>query len=131
MLKKLEMLEILRTLEFDSEAMAKLLAIIEGVEGDTLDTETLREIKAILLEEEEKALDDAAAEMGVDVSTDPAVVAAKSEYTKEVDEIRSEFEDGMRDIDEAMDKLEFADGELTRVTESIQITQITETIKAS
>lgn len=125
------MLELLRTLEFDSEAMTRILAIIDGVEGDILDADALHDIKTILLEEEEKALDDAAAEVGVDVTKDPAIKAAQAEYKAEVEDIRSEYESDMREIDDAMDKLELADSELTHVTEVIQIIEITESIKAS
>ena len=111
MLKKEEMLEILRTLEFDSEAMGRLLEIIDSVEGDTLDQETLHQIKLILLEEEEKALDAAAADVGVDVVNDPSLIEAENIYKKEIDEIKSEFESDMRALDDEMDSLDHADTE--------------------
>ena len=130
MLKKIEMLQILKTLEFDSEAMSRLLAVIDGVEGDTLDDDAITEIKTILLEEEEKALDQAAAELGIDVTSDASLYAAEAEYKREVDAIKSELESDMSVLDEQLDQLDAADNELTKVDEQIQITQITQTIKA-
>ena len=124
------MLQILKTLEFDSEAMSRLLAVIDGVEGDTLDDDAITEIKTILLEEEEKALDQAAAELGIDVTSDASLYAAEAEYKKEVDTIKSELESDMRVLDEQLDQLDAADNELTKVDEQIQILQITQTIKA-
>lgn len=131
MLKKEEMLEILRTLEFDSEAMGKLLEIIDSVEGDILDQETLHQIKLILLEEEEKALDAAAADVGVDVASDPSLIEVENIYKKEIEDIKSEFESDMRSLDDDMDSLDHADTELTRVSETIEITRITQSIQAS
>lgn len=131
MLKKEEMLEILRTLEFDSEAMGKLLEIIDAVEGDILDQETLHQIKLILLEEEEKALDAAAADVGVDVASDPSLIEVENIYKKEIEDIKSEFESDMRSLDDDMDSLDHADTELTRVSETIEITRITQSIQAS
>jgi uncharacterized protein (DUF2164 family) len=127
MLKKVEMLEILRTLEFDSEAMERLLDIINGVEGDMLDADTLREIKTILLEEEEKGLNEAAAEVGVEF-TDDDIRSIEESYKQEVDDIRAEFDKNIQDLEEEMDKLDLANTELTHIEETIQITQITQSI---
>ena len=129
MLKKTEILEILKTLEFDSEAMGRLLTLIDKVEGDTLDLATIRAVKIIMLEEEEKALDQVAGELEVDVANDPSLKQVESEYKKEVEDIRSEFKSDMQEMDDELDKLDQANNELNKVEESIQIDQLTQSLK--
>ncbi len=130
MLKKDEMFEILSTLEFDSEAMGKLIAIIEQVEGDMLDADTLHLIKLILLEEEEKSLNIVAKEVGVDTSSVSELQNIDQSYQDSVHDINNVFEHDMRELDDHLETLKHADVELVHITETIQVSHITDSLKS-
>ena len=131
MIKKQQVLEIIRSLEFESSLLQKILDMIDGVEGDMLPDDIVSNIQTLMLEEEERALGAAATALGMDVTNDPAMKALDDEYDKEVTGIKSEFDRDMTELNTAMDQLEEADKELAGVEDEVKVAELTSAIKGS
>ena len=131
MIKKQQVLEIIRSLEFESSLLQKILDMIDAVEGDMLPDALVSEIQTLMLEEEERALGEAATALGMDVANDPAIKAADQEYDQEVTDIRAEFDRDMTELSSAMDQLEQADKELAGVEDEVKVAELTSAIKGS
>ena len=131
MIKKQQVLEIIRSLEFESSLLQKILDMIDAVEGDMLPDDIVSEIQTLMLEEEERALGAAVTILGMDVANDPAMKAFDDEYDKEVADIKVEFDRDMTELNAAMDQLEEADKELGGVEDEVKVAELTSAIKGS
>ncbi len=127
---KEEILAIVNELDLDPKTREKLIRMIEAVEGGTLDDDTLSEIKVILLEEEERALDAAAAELGIDVVNDPQLKEVEEEYKSEVAQIKADFDADMAGLDGQLEQLEAAEKQLQGADDAMQIDTLTASLKA-
>lgn len=127
---KQQLIETIRTLDLDPELKEKLLFMVNSIDGDIVDDDSLRDIKSYLLEEEGRALDDAAAELGIDVVNDPDIKAVESVYETEVALIRSAYASDMQELDQELNKLEVAQVDLMAADDAVQIDAITLSLKA-
>ncbi len=128
---KKEVLDILGALGLDDVVFEKFTHLLDSIPGDTVPDEVLREIKTLLLEEEERTLDALGTELGIDLNSSDDVLAQQKEMEREASEIKETFDSEIAELDSDLVQLEQAATELESATDEVSADALAQSIKAS
>jgi hypothetical protein len=128
---KNEVLAILGALGLGDAVLAKFTRLVDSIPGDTVPDDILRDIKALLLEEEERTLDALGTELGVDINSGDDVLEQQKDMLKEASEIKQSFDLEIAELDADLTQLEQAASELEKVTDEVSADALVQSIKSS
>lgn len=128
---KKEVLDILGALGLEDIVLAKFTHLLDSIPGDMVPDEALREIKTLLLEEEERTLDALGTELGVDLNSSDDVLSQQKEMEREASEIKETFDSEITELDSDLAQLEQAATELETATDEVSATALAQSIKSS